>query len=135
MLVYTAWAGMLVQPKHIHVAAGFQRHTAHPLCIEVVHHPAETLGDMFSRPCLQWHPAVSVLFADISSYTAMSTQVEPEQVRGASYLWGGDLGANGHDKRCGKAAGQPAPAVVGQVVSGVLVFWLAGMPTTGAFCP
>jgi class 3 adenylate cyclase len=28
----------------------------------------------------QWHPAVSVLFADISSYTAMSQQVEPEQV-------------------------------------------------------
>jgi class 3 adenylate cyclase len=29
----------------------------------------------------QWHPAVSVLFADISGYTALSTQVEPEQVR------------------------------------------------------
>jgi hypothetical protein len=28
----------------------------------------------------QWHPAVSVLFADISSYTQMSQQVEPEQV-------------------------------------------------------
>jgi class 3 adenylate cyclase len=29
----------------------------------------------------QWHSAVTVLFADISSYTAMSTQVEPEEVR------------------------------------------------------
>jgi class 3 adenylate cyclase len=28
----------------------------------------------------QWHAGVSVLFADISGYTAMSTQVEPEQV-------------------------------------------------------
>jgi class 3 adenylate cyclase len=28
----------------------------------------------------QWHAEVSVLFADISGYTAMSTQVEPEQV-------------------------------------------------------
>jgi class 3 adenylate cyclase len=32
-----------------------------------------------------WHPAVSVLFADISGYTALSTSVEPEQVRGR---WG-----------------------------------------------
>jgi hypothetical protein len=36
---------------------------------------------------VQWHPEVSVLFADISSYTAMSTQVEPEQVRAAAQQW------------------------------------------------
>jgi hypothetical protein len=36
----------------------------------------------------QWHPAVSVLFADISSYTAMSQQVEPEQVgRNGEEYW------------------------------------------------
>jgi hypothetical protein len=29
----------------------------------------------------QWHPEVTVLFADICGYTAMSTSVEPEQVR------------------------------------------------------
>lgn len=31
-----------------------------------------------------WHQAVSVLFADIAGYTAMSTSVEPEQVRQSS---------------------------------------------------
>jgi hypothetical protein len=35
----------------------------------------------------QWHPAVSVLFADISSYTAMSQQVEPEQVGLRGKVW------------------------------------------------
>jgi class 3 adenylate cyclase len=48
----------------------------------VVNH-AVSLADVFPVACVQWHPEVSVLFADISSYTAMSTQVEPEQVRAA----------------------------------------------------
>jgi class 3 adenylate cyclase len=37
----------------------------------------------------QWHSAVTVLFADISSYTAMSTQVEPEQVGLVAGVLGG----------------------------------------------
>jgi hypothetical protein len=38
--------------------------------------------DSFRVPVVyrQWHPEVTVLFADISSYTSLSTQVEPEQV-------------------------------------------------------
>jgi hypothetical protein len=48
--------------------------------------------DAFRVPVVyrQWHPEVTVLFADVASYTSLSTQVEPEQVRTA---FNEDLGA------------------------------------------
>jgi class 3 adenylate cyclase len=47
------------------------------------HHSSETLaGESSSRQVIakQWHEVVTVLFADIVSYTAMSQELEAEQV-------------------------------------------------------